>query len=195
MEHTPSADCGDAVYLYKPSLVGAPWQFQLAPDAIEWRMGRYQGRTPYERISRIRLSFRPTTMQGRRFVTEIWAAGGPRLAIASASWKSVVEQETKDLAYGNFVRELHRRIAAADVPASFETGSPPILYWPGLAIFVAGSLGLAALALHALQTRAWAGAAIVGGFLGLFLWQSGGYFRRNRPGTYRPDALPKELVP
>jgi hypothetical protein len=31
--------------------------------------------------------------------------------------------------------------------------------------------------------------------LGLFLWQSGNYFRRNRPGSYRPDALPKLLVP
>jgi hypothetical protein len=62
-------------------------------------------------------------------------------------------------------------------------------------VFVAGSLGLAALTLHALQTGAWAGAAFVGGFLALFLWQSGSYFRRNRPGSYRPDALPEALVP
>jgi hypothetical protein len=27
------------------------------------------------------------------------------------------------------------------------------------------------------------------------VWQSGTYFLRNRPGRYRPDALPKELVP
>jgi hypothetical protein len=194
-EYTAATERGDPAYQYKPSLMGAPWEFRLAPDVIEWRMGRHQGRTPYGRISRIRLSFRPTTMQSRRFVTEIWLADGPRLSIASASWKSLVEQEPSDLAYGNFIRELHRRVAAAKVPASFETGSPAVLYWPGLAVFVAGSLGLAALTLHALQTAAWAGAAFVGGFLALFLWQSGSYFRRNRPGSYRPDALPEALVP
>ena len=78
---------------------------------------------------------------------------------------------------------------------TFETGSPALLYWPGLVIFAAGTLGLAALTVRALQAGAYAGAAFVGGFLGLFLWQSGNYFRRNRPGSYRPDALPKELVP
>jgi hypothetical protein len=30
---------------------------------------------------------------------------------------------------------------------------------------------------------------------GLFVWQSTSYFQRNRPGRYRPDALPAQLVP
>jgi hypothetical protein len=190
-----SAERGNPVYVYKPSLLGAPWEFRLAPDAIEWRMGRHHGRTPYGRIARVRLSYRPVTMQMRRFLTEIWAADGPRLSIASASWKSIVEQETKDQAYGAFVRELHRRIAATGARPALVTGSPAFLYWPGLAIFVVVSLGLAALTLQGLRAGAWAGAAFVGGFLALFLWQSGNYFHRNRPGSYRPDALPAELVP
>jgi hypothetical protein len=32
-------------------------------------------------------------------------------------------------------------------------------------------------------------------FSALLVWQSGTYFWRNRPGHYRPDALPTELVP
>jgi hypothetical protein len=90
---------------------------------------------------------------------------------------------------------LHRRIATADAQAAFETGSPALLYWPGLAIFAVGTLGLAALTVRALMVEAYAGAAFVAAFLGLFLWQSGNYFWRNRPSIYRPDALPKELVP
>jgi hypothetical protein len=70
-----------------------------------------------------------------------------------------------------------------------------LLYWPGLAIFAVGTLGLAALTVRALMVEAYAGAAFVAAFLGLFLWQSGNYFWRNRPSIYRPDALPKELVP
>ena len=38
-------------------------------------------------------------------------------------------------------------------------------------------------------------AAFVGAFMLLFLWQGGNFFRRNRPGFYRPEALPAELLP
>jgi len=182
-------------YAYKPSLMGAPWEFRLAPDAIEWQIGRYQGRTAYARIARVRLSFRPVTMQTRRFVTEIWPIDGPRLSIASSSWKSIVEQEGREQAYSAFIRELHRRILTSGAQVTFEAGSPAILYWLGLAVFVIVSLGLAALTVRALQSGAWSAAAIIGGMLCLFVWQSGNYFRRNRPGNYRPEALPEHLVP
>lgn len=182
-------------YVYKPSLMGAAWELSLEPDALAWRTGGHQGRIPYGRITRVRLSFRPVTMQTRRFVTEIWWADGPRLVIASSSWRSLVEQEAQDRPYGAFVRALHRRLAATGTTAAFETGSPAVLYWPGLAMFVGVAVALAALTVRALQTEAYAGAALVGGLLALFLWQSGMYFRRNRPGRYHPDELPKELVP
>ena len=51
------------------------------------------------------------------------------------------------------------------------------------------------LIVRALDTGAYSGAAVVGAFFALFVWQSGTYFWRNRPGHYRPDALPTELVP
>src|SRR5438105_15798371 len=82
----------DLAYSYKPSLMGAAWEFRLRRDALEWRAGRHQGSAPYGRIVRVRLSFRPVTMQTRRFVTEIWPDQGPRLSIASTSWRSMVEQ-------------------------------------------------------------------------------------------------------
>jgi hypothetical protein len=185
----------DPSYVHKPSLMGAPFELWLRPDALEWRAGRREGRIPYARVTRIRLSFRPVTMQTRRFVTDIWWSGGPRLTIASTTWRSMIEQAGQDAAYGAFVRELNARVLAAGAAAAFETGTPAVLYWPGLVVFAAVTLALAALTVHALTVGAWAGAALVGGFLGLFLWQSGSYFRRNRPGRYRPDAPPRALVP
>jgi len=186
---------GDPVYSTKPSLMGAPWEFRLAPDALEWSAGGHRGRVAYARIGRVRLSFRPVTMQTRRFVAEIFPAGGGRLAITSTSWRSLVEQQAQDREYGDFIRELHRRMVAAGAAAAFETGTPAVLYWPGLAVFVVCALGLAALAVRALALGELAGAALVGGFFALFVWQSTSYFQRNRPGCYRPDALPAELVP
>jgi hypothetical protein len=185
----------DPAYSYKPSLVGAGFEFRLRPDALEWRKGRYEGRTPYARIARVRLSFRPMTMQMRRFVAEIWPMDGPKLMIASTSARGLVEQTVQDDAYGAFVRELHRRMAAAGAQASFETGMSPVLYWPGLVLLAVAGVAFAVLTVRALEIAAYGAAALIGGFLALSLWQSGVYFRRNRPGRYRPEALPGYLVP
>jgi hypothetical protein len=190
-----SGSSPDLVYAYKPSLLGAPFEFRLSPGALEWSRGRHSDRIPYERIRRVRLSFRPITMQSYRFVAEIWSAGGPKLQICSASWRSIVEQERLDAAYTTFITELHRRIAGAGGAPSLEAGFPPVIYWIGIAVFAATSLGLAALTVRALQVGATAGAAIVGGFLVLFLWQVGTLLRRNRPVRYRADAPPPEVLP
>jgi len=191
----PSSAEDDLRYAFKPSLMGAAWEFRLRPDALEWRTGRHQGRIPYDRITRIRLSFRPVTMQTRRFVTEVWSPGAPRLLIASTSWRSLIEQAAQDRDYGAFVRELNAHVGAAGGGTSFETGVPAFLYWPGVVVFVGVAAVLAVLTLHALATGAYSGAALVAAFLALFVWQSGGYFKRNRPGRYRPDAPPQALVP
>jgi hypothetical protein len=189
------AEDNSLAYGYRPSLMGAAWRFRLTDDGIEWAAGRKSGRIPYRNVRRLRMSFRPVNMQTHRFLTEVWADGAPKLAIVSSSWKSLVEQERLDQFYSAFVAELHRRIAQAAMPVHFEQGSTPLLYWPGLIIFVGVALGLAMLIVRALQADAMSGAAFIGGFLVLLLWQGGTYFRRNRPGVYRPNALPAALMP
>jgi len=186
---------GALAYSYRPSLLGAPWEFTLTDAGLVWQTGRKSGRIAFGDIRRVRMSFRPVTMQSQRFLTEVWAAGAPKLEICSSSWKSMVEQVRLDADYSAFIGELHLRLAAAGVAARFEQGSNALLYWPGLAFFVAVSLGLAALTVRALQAHAMGGAAFVGGFFLLFVWQGGNFFRRNRPGRYRPDAPPRELLP
>lgn len=190
-----SASQEELSYSFKPSAVGAPWEFQLTDRALQWRKGRLAGAIAYDDVRRVRLSFRPVTLQNQRFLAEVWPKRGPKLEIASSSWKSIVEQERLDAAYRRFIAALHARLAAAGSCAAFETGSPPLLYWPGVVIFAGTALALAGLAVRALQVGAMAGALFVGGFLALFLWQAGTFFRRNRPGRYRADQLPPELLP
>ena len=197
MTDNPPAQAGEGrlTYSYRPSLLGAPWEFVLTGETLDFRAGRKAGRVSFRKIRRMRLSFRPIAMQSQRFLAEIWAEGAPKLEICSSSWKSMVEQERFDRAYATFVGELHRRVAQEGRTVRFEQGSSPLLYWPGLAIFVVVSLALAALVVHGLQAQTMAGAGIVAAFLLIFLWQAGNYFRRNRPGFYRPDALPVALMP
>jgi hypothetical protein len=195
MDEGNSGETRGPAYAFKSSLMGAPLEFHLADDALEWRRGTYQGKTPYARIRRVRLGFRPMTMQNHRFLMEIWPSEGPKLQIASTSWKSLVEHERLDAAYRAFVCELSRRIGAAGGPTSFETGSPAFLYWPGTVVFAGAALALAGLIVRALTDRQWAAAAFIAAFLALFLWQAGNFFQRNKPGRFDPAAVPARVLP
>ncbi|HZL38717.1 MAG TPA: hypothetical protein VFC45_00345 [Pseudolabrys sp.] len=182
-------------YTFRPSVLGAPREFRLVGDGLDWAVARKSGHIRFSDVRRLRLSYRPTSMQSHRFMTELWAQGAPKLEILSSSWKSMVEQQRLDQPYTAFVIELHRRIALAAPPARYEQGSNPLLYWPGLFVFTSLMLALAVLVVRALQADTKAGAAFVGVFLLLLLWQGGNFFRRNRPGAYRPETPPAELLP
>ncbi len=188
-------ETGDPVYAYKRSLVGGAYVFRLTADAIEWSMGPRMLRVPYDGVRRVRMSFRPMTMQNYRFLTEIWPASGPKVQIASTSWKSLVEQERLDAAYRGFITELHRRLAAAAPQARYIQGAPPYLYWPGVLVFAGFGCAMVWLLVAALLEKKLEGVAFFAVFLGLLVWQMGGFFMRNRPGRYRPDALPEIMLP
>ncbi len=191
----PEAGSAATYYAFRPSLVGAPWEFLLHDDALEWRRGTQGGRVPYRDIRRVRLGFRPVTLQNYRFITEIWTTRGPKLSVASTSWRGVVEQERHDAAYTAFVSELHHRIMAAAGAAEFRCGSPVLLYWPGVVVFAGLCLGVVLLGVQAVHTQAWLGFAVAGAMLLYFLWQTGTFFWRNQPGRYEPDALPARVMP
>ena len=183
------------VYVYRPSVMGAPCEFRVTEPGLEWRTGRNAGLVTWRSFLRVRMSFRPASMQMHRFVTELWADNATKLTIVSTSWKSMFEQERLDQSYAVFVSELHRRLAAAGTTARLEQGTHPARYWPGLVLFTIVSLALAALAVRALQERAVGGALFIAAFLALFLWRGGEYFRRNRPRLYRAETPPAEVMP
>lgn len=182
-------------YSYKPSLMGSPWTFQLAPDALVWSLGSTSGRVPYGSIRRIRLSFRPVTMQSYRFLAEIWSERNPKMPISSASWKSLVEQERQDQAYVGFLTALHERIARARGAPKLEAGAIPFLYWPGLVIFGGICVAIIGLIWRALLQGETAATLFLLAFFVFMLWQLGGFFKRNLPRRYTLDRLPSDILP
>jgi len=182
-------------YAYKPSLMGAPWFLRLTPEHLVWAIGRRSGELAYRDIASIRMSFRPVTMQARRYLTEISGAGAPKIVISSASWKSLVEQGQQSNAYSDFVAGLHARVAAAGGRPRCESGLHQLLYWPGAVVFVGVLLALAALIVRALQQGSYSGFFFVAGFMALFAWQLGRFFKLNRPTRYETGAPPQALLP
>jgi len=185
----------DPVYAFKSSLIGPPNSFRLGREGLVWSTGRRAGTVRYDRIRRVRLSFRPVTMQSYRFITEIWSNDAPKIQIASTSSRSFIDQQRQDGEYRAFIGELHRRVVAAGGQTEFLTGMAMARFGLGVVVFAALLITFALLMIRTVQRGDMVAVAVICGVFALFGWQAGNYLKRNRPGTYRPDALPPDVIP
>jgi hypothetical protein len=188
-------DAATTRYAYKASLVGAAHQFELTGEGLGWRIGGKSGLWPYAAISGIRLSYRPVSMQSRRFRADIDGAGLGRIVLLSTSWQTSVLMAPQDRDYRAFVVALHRRMAEAGSNAVLTGGLKPRLYFAALVLLALVAVAMAGLLVRAIMTGEWAGILFLLGFTALFAWQVGGFVRRNRPQTYTFDHLPEALLP
>lgn len=182
-------------YAFKPSLIGAAYQFELTEQGLSWRIAGRSGMWPYADIAAIRLSYRPVSMQARRFRADIGNADGARLAILSTSWQTAALMAPQDREYRAFITELHARMAKAGSRARLTGGLAPRLYTAAILCVTLVAIAMAGLLLRSAATSEWAGALFLIGFAALFSWQVGGFITRNRPLVYAFDDLPKALLP
>ena len=182
-------------YAYKASLVGAAHRFELMGEGLGWRLGGKSGLWPYAAISGIRLSYRPVSMQSRRFRADIDGADRGRIVLLSTSWQTSVLMAPQDRDYRAFVVALHRRMAEAGSNAVLTGGLKPRLYLAALVLLALVAVAMTGLLVRAIVTGEWAGILFLLGFAALFAWQVGGFVRRNRPQAYSFDRLPDALLP
>ena len=191
----PDDPDGDPSYSYKPGLLGAPLTLRLRRDGLEFHGGYIKALVPYDKIHRVRLMYRPATMQGHRFTTEIWSTAAPKLQIVSATWGGLALQQRLDAPYAAFVTELHRRLAAAGSKARFRCGMPRVAFAIGLAMIAAMIFAFLMLMFKSVQASDWRTGGVILALFAIFAWQLGSFFVRNRPGDYRPDAIPPQVLP
>jgi hypothetical protein len=182
-------------YAYKASLIGSAHEFELTDGGLSWRVGSRSGVWPYGDIASVRLSFRPVSMQARRFRADIENAGGGRIAILSTTWQTVSLMAPQDHGYRAFMIELHRRMNGAGSKAELIGGIGPKTYAAALVLLALLAIAMTGLLVRALATFEFTGALFLVGFAVLFTWQIGGFVKRNRPRGYSFDALPDALLP
>lgn len=182
-------------YIFKPSLVGGASQFDLTGEGLSWQVRGKHGVWPLEKIAAIRLSYRPVSMQSRRFRADIEDTRGERVTLYSTTWHTVALMSPQDNGYRTFIVELHRRLAATGSKAVLVVGINPAIYTAGLVVLGLVGVAMLGLLIRALITGEFAGALFLIGFAALFGWQIGGFLRRNKPRTYTFDALPKDVLP
>ena len=191
----PNEAPSDDRYAYKASLIGSAHQFELTDNGLAWTVAGRSGLWAYAEIAEIRLSYRPVSMQSRRFRADISHAGGGRIRILSTTWQTVSLMTPQDHGYRAFMTALHRRMAAAGSRAALSGGLTVNLYAAAVALLGLLGIAMAGLMARALMTGEWAGALFLVGFAVLFAWQIGGFVTRNRPIAYTFDRLPEKLLP
>jgi hypothetical protein len=182
-------------YAYKASLVGAAQQFELSDDGLSWRIGAKSGLWPYATIASVRLSYRPVSMQQRRFRADLADIGGSHISIVSTTWQTVALMAPQDADYRAFIVALHRRMDEAGSHATLTGGLRPWIHSTALVTIALLALAMTGLLARAVATGEWGGVLFIIGFAALFAWQVGGFIRRNRPRNYTFQDLPKELLP
>ena len=182
-------------YVYKASLISSAYQFELTDAGLSWRIGGRSGVWPYADIASIRLSYRPMSMQSRRFRADIEKAGERRIAILSTTWQTVSLMTPQDQDYRAFVTELHRRMQAAGSKASLTGGIGTVTYAVAVAMLALLAIAMIGLFVRALATSEFTGALFLVGMAVWFAWTIGGFIKRNRPRGYSFDALPETLLP
>jgi hypothetical protein len=182
-------------YAYKASLIGAAHQFELTNAGLSWRIAGKSGVWPYAEISAIRLSYRPVSMQSRRFRADIENADGARVAILSTTWQTAALMAPQDQDYRDFIALLHERMEKAGSKAALIGGLRPRIYAAAIVLLTLVMIAMAGLLVRAIATGELTGALFLVGFAALFAWQIGGFVRRNRPRAYTSDHLPEALLP
>src|SRR5258707_4129197 len=105
-------------YAYKASLIGAAHQFELTDHGLSWQVGSRSGVWAYADIAAIRLSYRPVSMQSRRFRADIDKACGGRIAILSTSWQTAALMAPQDHGYPAFMVEMQQPLLKGGSKAS-----------------------------------------------------------------------------
>jgi hypothetical protein len=182
-------------YVYKASLVGAAHEFELTDEGLSWQARGRSGIWPYADIAAVRLSYRPASMQSRRYRADIEHKSGQRITAYSTSWHTVVLMTPQDRDYRAFIEQLHVRLKAAGSSAALIGGIGPVIYATGCLLLALVAIAIAGLLARAVATGEFAGALFLVGFAALFGWQMGGFIWRNKPRLYTFDELPETLLP
>ena len=180
-------------YVYRASLIGPAYRFELTDEGLAWGMGRQSGVWPYADIASVRLSYRPMAMQRRRFSADITHRDGRRLKLFSTSKQTAALMEPQ-FGYPAFLTTLHERLAAVGSTATLSAGIKPLTFKVLTTALALVGIAMAALLIRALYVGEFAGVVFLVLLGALFGWQGWDFLSRNRPRSYTFDDVPKDLL-
>jgi len=182
-------------YAFHPRLGGAAVAVTLEGGALAFVIGPREGRLALADITRLHLRFQPAKFASATFELDIVGRDGTRLRLASASRTGLTNVRDQGPDYARFVRALHGALAARGAEVACRGGYGALRWSLMVGLGAVACLGLAGVVAFAAAQ----GQGITAGVIALLSvvvgWPMVETLRRNRPLTYRLDALPGRLLP
>jgi hypothetical protein len=190
------AEADPTVYRLRANAFVNPRLYRLTDDALTWEEeDKPLDGVFYDDIAEIRLAFAPTRFATNRYRAQIIFRAGGMAELFNTDYQGIGNFPEQNEAYAAFLRELHRRVAAAGKATVFRMGNSPLGYAMNilLTVFIFAMIALA-FVLLTMFGLVWI-AAVKLAILLYFIPTLIRYIRRAKPAAYDPLAVPAEVLP
>jgi hypothetical protein len=193
METPSDQSMAEPAFTDRNSLIDRELTFRLGPEAITWLEGNRQIKIDYADVGSVKLvSY--GSFGGMQTQCTLRAKPGGKLKLRSHSYVSLGLFEDRSEDFAAFVRELFRRIHAANSSAKFRAGSTGA--WIVWLVLLVMMLGIFALVIASLLEGSSLPAGAMGSITALVIflplaWHlvRGGWGKNFDPGNPPPDTL------
>jgi len=181
-------------YRHKPRPTSFEVAYTLRGDRVTIDSGRKLEEVRLDAVAAVRLTYDPRSFAQRAYVTTLTLKTGRRIRFSSVHWKSMVEAATQP-GYGAFLDALVPAIARANPAVSLMAGRPRPAWLAIAGLTLLTFVGIVLFVARALESGspAAAGFGVLIGLAGV--WQLEPMVRLNRPRRFKPDAVPRDLLP
>jgi hypothetical protein len=170
--------------------------YRLTGDALTWEEeGKPLDGVFYDGIAEIRLAYTPTRLARNRYRAQIIFREGGMAELFNTDYRGIADFAEQNEEYAAFLRELHRRVAAAGKPVLYRQRNSMGGYIANmlLTVFI---FAMIALAFVLLLTIGMIWIAVVKLMIVLyFIPTLIRYIKRAKPAEYDPLAIPDAVLP
>lgn len=217
-ESTNTNDSDVILYEQRPKPYSHALELRLDRAALRGERGKSNQSFPLAAIEKITLTYTPRNVARHTFRCDVQAKDGRSVRFENISWRSLIEAERLNAGYNQVVRALIDRASRANPKLILQGGITPFRYWFMLIVGVALTGALIGTVIYALGADAalpnleksipientifrifgrWSNllalfSSGLAAYIALWLRE---YLTRNRPRTFRPEAIPDALMP
>lgn len=182
-------------YSFRKSAFEKEKSYELTKEGI--KVVDHEGKeslVEYTAILRVNPAF-VSTKSNSFYQCTLKLKNGESVLLKSQHYVGLANFEDRNEPYVNFVKGLHKILSTANPDIEYKKGIGRIAYLASMLLFVIAGIAFPIVAIAMLIGGKWlyGGIALVSSVLLIFRMVN--YSKRNKPGTYMPDAMPDTLLP
>ncbi|MEQ9285262.1 MAG: hypothetical protein RIG77_00050 [Cyclobacteriaceae bacterium] len=182
-------------YSFRKSAFEKEKSYELTTDGI--RIVDHEGKeslVEYTAILRVNPAF-VSTKSNSFYQCTLKLKNGESVLLKSQHYVGLANFEDRNESYVNFVKGLHKILSTANPGIEYKKGIGKLAYLASMLLFVIAGVAFPIVAIAMLigGQLLYGGIALLASILLIFRMIN--YSKRNKPGTYTPDALPDTLLP